>query len=363
MAGSIYQWSKRLSNRTLGWFTGWMYFWARVVTVTAVAVIVPFVIDGIRARSTLVVARRRRLPGLDNMFLFTALLTLVDTTLINVYGVRLLSIINNIGVAAEILGMFVFALILLFFANHQSPSILFDTACTSGLAGRRLPAGVRVGMFMSLFILYGFDTAGTFGEETVDAEPAGAARRPVRDLAVRHRRRVFLLAVILAAPRHRRRDGRGPGVRVPDRRHDPRERAQGADRRRSRSASCTCSSSSTSVFVCTLAIQGASDPDDVLDGPRPAPAVRRALGPGQPDASRRRPTRRSPSACWPRCRSSSRPARRLLHVDRGHRPDLHQPTSCATSACSPRAAGLAAQGGLVQASGAGARSINILALV
>src|SRR5258706_15350011 len=38
VAGSIYQWSKRLSNRTLGWFTGWIYFWAQVVTVTAVAV-------------------------------------------------------------------------------------------------------------------------------------------------------------------------------------------------------------------------------------------------------------------------------------------------------------------------------------
>ena len=41
MAGSIYQWSKRLSNRTLGWFTGWIYFWAGVITVTAVAVTVP----------------------------------------------------------------------------------------------------------------------------------------------------------------------------------------------------------------------------------------------------------------------------------------------------------------------------------
>ena len=49
VAGSIYQWSKRLSNRTLGWFTGWFYFWAQVVTVTAVAVIVAFVIDGIHA--------------------------------------------------------------------------------------------------------------------------------------------------------------------------------------------------------------------------------------------------------------------------------------------------------------------------
>ena len=43
------------------------------------------------------------------MCAFIASGTLVITTLINAFGVRLLSIINNIGVAAEIIGMFVFA--------------------------------------------------------------------------------------------------------------------------------------------------------------------------------------------------------------------------------------------------------------
>ena len=40
-------------------------------------------------------------------------------TLINAFGVRLLSIVNNIGVAAEILGMVVFAVILLIVGRHQ----------------------------------------------------------------------------------------------------------------------------------------------------------------------------------------------------------------------------------------------------
>ena len=82
---------------------------------------------------------------------------------------RILAVLNNIGVAAEIVGMLVFALILLFFANHQSPSILFDTSTTSGLAGGNFFAVFLVGMLMPLFVVYGFDTAGTFGEETVDA--------------------------------------------------------------------------------------------------------------------------------------------------------------------------------------------------
>src|SRR5215469_6875406 len=41
IAGSIYQWSKRLAGHSLGWFTGWIYFFAGVITVTSVAFTVP----------------------------------------------------------------------------------------------------------------------------------------------------------------------------------------------------------------------------------------------------------------------------------------------------------------------------------
>src|ERR671930_572031 len=111
VAGSIYQWSKRLSNRTLGWFTGWFYFWAQGVTVTAVAVIVAFVIDGIVGQQGFLDSPSI-IPGL-NMFTFIALAALVITTALNAFGVRLVAILNNIGVATEILGMGVFAVILL----------------------------------------------------------------------------------------------------------------------------------------------------------------------------------------------------------------------------------------------------------
>ena len=202
VAGSIYQWSKRLSNRTLGWFTGWIYFWAQVVTVTAVAVIVAFVLDGIHGPMPdgSVWLDSPDPTGLTTMFTFVSLLTLVITTIINAYGVRLLSILNNIGVATEILGMFVFALILLFFANHQSPAVLFDTGGAEAATGGSYFPAFLLGMFMALFIVYGFDTAGTFGEETVDASrqaPRGVLSSIWISGAVGA---VFLLGVILAAP-------------------------------------------------------------------------------------------------------------------------------------------------------------------
>jgi urea carboxylase system permease len=198
VAGSIYQWSKRLSNRTLGWFTGWFYFWAQVVTVTAVAVIVAFVVDGIVAKDGFLDSPDP--TGLTTMFTFISLLTLVITTVINAFGVRLLSLLNNIGVGTEILGMVVFALILLFFANHQSPSVLLDSAGSEAATGGHYLPAFALGMFMALFVVYGFDTAGTFGEETVDAgrqAPRGVLWSVVISGVVGT---IFLLAVILAIP-------------------------------------------------------------------------------------------------------------------------------------------------------------------
>lgn len=196
VAGSIYQWSKRLSNKTLGWFTGWIYFWAGVLTTTAVAVTVPLVVAGINGTEGFLDSPDP--TGLTSMYAFVALVTLVTTTAINAFGVRLLSIINNIGVATEILGMLVFALILLFFANNQSPSVLFETRGLESQAGGAYFPVFLIGMFIALFVVYGFDTAGTFGEETLDASrqaPRGVLSAIWLSGIVGA---VFLLAIILS---------------------------------------------------------------------------------------------------------------------------------------------------------------------
>jgi urea carboxylase system permease len=201
VAGSIYQWSKRLSNRTLGWFTGWFYFWAQVVTVTAVAVIVAFAVDGLLGSPQVGDVGFLDSPdptGITTMFTFIAVGSLVLTTAINAFGVRLLALLNNIGVATEILGMVLFALILLFFANNQPPDVLFQTFGAEQAQNGDLLATFMLGFFMSVFIVYGFDTAGSFGEETIDAgrqAPRGVLSSIWISGAVGT---VFLLAVILS---------------------------------------------------------------------------------------------------------------------------------------------------------------------
>ena len=79
----------------------------------------------------------------------------------NIFGVRLVAIVNNTGVLFEILGMVVFAFVVALFHHHQSAGVIFHTGGTSLTTGTFL-----VAMFMSLYVIYGFDTASTLAEET-----------------------------------------------------------------------------------------------------------------------------------------------------------------------------------------------------
>jgi amino acid transporter len=90
-----------------------------------------------------------------------AFVFMIVVTLLNIYGVRAVALINNVGVLFEILGMVVFAFILALFHNHQGVGVILKTGGTNGTVGLFL-----VAMFMSLFVIYGFDTASTLAEET-----------------------------------------------------------------------------------------------------------------------------------------------------------------------------------------------------
>src|SRR3989441_420434 len=105
-----------------------------------------------------------------------AAIILIPTTALNIYGVRLVAIVNNTGVVFEILGMLVFALVLLIFYHHQSAGVVFNTQELGSGFGNQAGTFLAA-MFMSLFVIYGFDTASTLAEETNN--PRWAAPRAV----------------------------------------------------------------------------------------------------------------------------------------------------------------------------------------
>jgi amino acid transporter len=166
VAGSVYQWTKYLAGRGYAWFTGWFYVIAGILTVASVCATLPLAL----------------LPMLNQMFgwslntdlgstdqLVTALVTLVLITLLNIFGVKLVAIVNNTGVFFEILGMVVFALILAIAHNNQGVGVIFNSDATGNIFEFPAPFSMSfflVAMFMSLYVIYGFDTASTLAEET-----------------------------------------------------------------------------------------------------------------------------------------------------------------------------------------------------
>jgi amino acid transporter len=151
VAGSVFQWTKYLAGKSYAWFNGWIYLFAGILTVASVCATLPFAL----------------IPAFNNMGWnlalnhsnerWIAVVTLIAITVMNIFGVRIVALVNNTGVLFEILGMVIFA----FFHHHQSAGVIFHTSGTSLTTGTFL-----VAMFMSLYVIYGFDTASTLSEET-----------------------------------------------------------------------------------------------------------------------------------------------------------------------------------------------------
>jgi urea carboxylase system permease len=189
VAGSVFQWTKYLAGKTYSWFAGWIYLFAGILTVTAVCVTLPLAL----------------IPAFNNMGWdlantlhnqrIIAFITLVTITVLNIFGVKLVALINNTGVLFEILGMVVFAFILALFHHHQSAAVVFHTGGTSLTTGTFL-----VAMFMSLFVIYGFDTAGTLAEETKDPRREAPRAIIAAIIGAFIIGAIFLFAMLVAVP-------------------------------------------------------------------------------------------------------------------------------------------------------------------
>src|SRR3954447_14423597 len=101
VAGSVFQWTKYLArSKTYSWFSGWIYLWAGALTIAAVVATLPLTL----------------IPMLNNIGIdmdpaslsnqkWIAAATLVVITLLNIFGVRVVAMINNTGVLFELLGL------------------------------------------------------------------------------------------------------------------------------------------------------------------------------------------------------------------------------------------------------------------
>jgi urea carboxylase system permease len=164
VAGSIYNWSKRLGSATVSWLAGWMMLTASIVTIAAVAL-----------------AYQLSLPQISDFFQFVGdgtgehdfainavilgTVLIAFTTIINAFGVKLMTRINSTGVFIELVAA-ILLIIALAVNITRGPDIVFETHGTGDAHSSGYIGAFLVAALASAYVMYGFDTASSLGEET-----------------------------------------------------------------------------------------------------------------------------------------------------------------------------------------------------
>lgn len=155
ISGALYQWARRLLNPGYGWFVGWIYTWALLVTIASVdfgGSPYAWEIFGVSA------------PTQFQLIEMTVILLAIQTA-VNWVGVKVLRQLAFIGFLMEILGTVVLGIMLLF-TPHQSGTVIFHT---NGVQGTHSYAPLFIlGLLFSAFIFFGFESAGDVAEEVID---------------------------------------------------------------------------------------------------------------------------------------------------------------------------------------------------
>ena len=175
LAGSVYQWSKRVGSDFTSWMTGWVYVVGSIVTVAAVAVAWQVVLPQVSSSFEFIggaadVGSYSTPDGAKNALLLGAILV-VFATIVNMLGVKLMARINNFGVLAELIGSTILVILLLFHIHRGPQIIVHNLGLGAGHSWGYFGAFI-IGGIMSIYVMYGFDTAGTLAEETNDPRRA-----------------------------------------------------------------------------------------------------------------------------------------------------------------------------------------------
>jgi len=158
LTGAIYNWNTRLTNPTVGWFTAWLMMFAYTAgTVGVVAAMM---------------APLQTLIGqqLDNNILrCIGVGIILAQAAINIYGVRLAAHTNRLAVAAEIVALIIFGLIIL-------AVILAKGEVNTGLL-TTLPASPTpywpnflMASLLAAWTIFGFESPSDLSEETVNVQ-------------------------------------------------------------------------------------------------------------------------------------------------------------------------------------------------
>jgi len=166
VAGSVYNWSKKLGSRIVGWTSGWLMLTASIVTISAVVLAYQLNLPRLWSGFQIIGDGTGEYDFAANAVLLGSVL-IVFTTVINALGVKLMSMINSAGVFIELIAAILIVIILALNVK-RGPDIFFSTQGYGAGESAGYLGAFLIASLDSLYVMYGFDTASSLGEETVE---------------------------------------------------------------------------------------------------------------------------------------------------------------------------------------------------
>jgi amino acid transporter len=175
LTGYAYQWSSRLAGPHFGWFTGWVALISFLAGTAATAAAV----GSVFAPEIWSDPTRGQIQALS-------IGATIVVCLLNVFGVRIATWVNNVGASIELAGTVVLGVVLLAgvlfaFGDTQGPGVLTATDRV-GDAPITLTSVALAGL-LPVYVLLGWEGAADLAEETKDPRRA-APRAMFRSVAV-----------------------------------------------------------------------------------------------------------------------------------------------------------------------------------
>ena len=174
VAGALFQYSKFSVGPRYGWFVGWFYGFALLITVAAVDT---GVVSYVTALTHNWFGWNLNPADHGTILLITLILLAIQTTL-NITGASVMGNVAKFGVYVEIVGTLGIAIILAIHGFHHGLGFLFTTQDVQHVAQqparpelpRQLARARRsIAVLAPVYIFYGFESAGDISEETKDA--------------------------------------------------------------------------------------------------------------------------------------------------------------------------------------------------
>lgn len=158
ITGHCYMWVSKLHSKGMGWIIGWVNFCFLII-------ILPSIDNSLAP----VVASVLNIPTTGTNLVLIAEAALTLQLLLNIFSVKISSIINSAATITESAGVLLLTILLLICAFHSGTSVSKLTAVNASVSGHPLLVPILMSFLMGFYTLVGFESAANMSDETNNA--------------------------------------------------------------------------------------------------------------------------------------------------------------------------------------------------